>query len=53
MLVRTVGNAFASSEQIYYGDIEGEKITDISKEILDIFGLLQQVKDQNRQIVED
>lgn len=53
MLVRTVGNAFASSEQIYYGDIEGERITDISKEILDIFGLLQQVKDSNRQIVED
>lgn len=53
MLIRTVGNAFASSEQIYYGDIEGKRITDISKEILDIFGLLQQVKDPNRQIVED
>ena len=53
LLVRTVGNAFASSEQIYYGDIEGNRITDISKEIVDMFGLLQQVKEQDRQIVDE
>ena len=53
LLVRTVGNAFASSEQIYYGDIEGNRITDISKEALDMFGLLQQVEGQDKQIVDE
>ena len=53
LLVRTVGNAFASSEQIYYGDIEGNRITDISKEALDMFSLLQQVDGQDKQIVDE
>ena len=53
LLVRTVGNAFASSEQIYYGDIEGNRITDISKEALDMFGLLQQVDGQDKKIVDE
>lgn len=52
LLIQTVGSAFSSSEQIYYGDIEGDRITDISKEMVDIFGLLQQVEDQDKQIVE-
>ena len=51
LLIQTVGSAFSSSEQIYYGDIEGDRITDISKEILDIFGLLQQVEGQDKEIV--
>ena len=53
MLIQTVGSAFASSEQIYYGDIEGDRITDIPKEIVDMFGLLQQVEGQDKQIVDE
>ena len=53
LLVQTVGSAFASSEQIYYGDIEGNRITDISKEALDMFSLLQQVDGQDKQIVDE
>ncbi len=51
LLIQTVGSSFSSSEQIYYGDIAGDRITDISKEILDIFGLLQQVEGQDIEIV--
>ena len=51
LLIQTIGSAFSSSEQIYYGEIEGDRITDISKEILDIFGLLQQVEGQDKGIV--
>ena len=52
LLIQTVGSSFSSSEQIYYGDIEGYRITDISKEMLDMFGLLQQVENQDKQIVD-
>ena len=52
-LIKTLGSAFSSSEQIYYGDIEGNRITDISKEVLDMFGLLQQVEGQDKQIVDE
>ena len=52
LLIRTVGSAFASGEQIYYGDIEGDRVTDIQKEIVDIFGLLQQVEGQKETIEE-
>ena len=53
LLIQTVGSAFASSEQIYYGDIEGDRVTDISKEIVDMFGLLQQVEGQDKEIVNE
>ena len=53
LLIQTVGSAFASSEQIYYGDIEGDRVTDISKEIMDMFGLLQQVEGQDKEIVDE
>ena len=53
LLIRTVGGAFSSSEQIYYGDIEGDRVIDISKETLDMFGLLQQVKEQDKKIVDE
>ena len=53
ILIRTLGSAFSSSEQIYYGDIEGERITEISKEFVDILGLLQQAEEQEKQVVED
>ena len=53
LLIQTVGSSFSSSEQIYYGDIEGDRVTDISKEVLDIFGLLQQIEGQDEQIVDE
>ena len=53
LLIQTVGSSFSSSEQIYYGDIEGDRITDISKEVLDMFGLLQQSENQDKQIVDE
>ena len=43
-LITTMGGAFSSEEQTYYGDIEGERVTDISIDLLNIFALLQQVK---------
>ena len=52
-LIQTMGSAFSSSEQIYYGDIEGERTQDISKEVLDIFGLLQQIEGQPQEIVSE
>ena len=42
-LIQTIGNAFSSGEQIYYGDIPGETVLSVSKEIIDILGLIQQV----------
>ena len=52
-LIQTVGGAFASSEQIYYGEIDGEKIQNVSKEIIDIFGLIQQIDDIDKNIIND
>ena len=52
-LIQTVGSAFSSSEEIYYGDIEGERITDVSKEIIDMFGLLQQAENQDKEAIDE
>ena len=52
-LIKTMGSAFASGEQIYYGDIEGDRIADISKELLDMFALIQQAENQDKQIVNE
>ena len=52
-LIQTVGSAFASGEQIYYGDIEGSRVTDISKEFLDMFALIQQAENQDKQVVNE
>lgn len=46
-LIGTIGNAMASSEQIYYGDIPGESIQEVPKEIMDIFALIQQQDKDN------
>ena len=46
-LARTLGNAFSSSEVIHYGDIEKSKIIPVSKDIMDMFALLQQVKEKS------
>ena len=53
LLVQTIGSAFSSSEQIYYGDISGNQVQSISKEIVDIFGLIQQIKNIDKNIVDD
>ena len=52
-LISTMGSAFASGEQIYYGDIEGDRITDISKELLDMFALIQQPENQDKEVVNE
>ena len=46
-LARTLGNAFSSSEVIHYGDIEKSEIIPASKDIMDMFALLQQVKEKS------
>ena len=52
-LIKTLGSAFASGEQIYYGDIEGSRVTDISKEFLDMFALIQQAESQDKKVVNE
>ena len=52
-LIKTLGSAFASGEQIYYGDIEGSRVTDISKEFLDMFALIQQPENQDKEVVNE
>ena len=52
-LIKTLGSAFASGEQIYYGDIEGNRVTDISKELLDMFALIQQAESQDKEVVNE
>ena len=52
-LIKTLGSAFASGEQIYYGDIDGSRVTDISKEFLDMFALIQQAENQDKQVVNE
>ena len=53
LLVQTIGNAFSSLELIHYGDIQKDEIIDISKELVDIFALLQQMEGQDQQLVRD
>ena len=53
LLVQTIGNAFSSLELIHYGDIEKDEITDISKEMVDIFAILQQIQGQDNQVITD
>lgn len=45
-LAGTIGNAFSSSEVIHYGDIQKSEITPVSKDIMDMFALLQQAKEK-------
>ena len=52
-LIKTLGSAFASGEQIYYGAIEGSRVTDISKEFLDMFALIQQAESQDKEVVNE
>ena len=43
LLIATVGGAFSSSELIHYGDIEPGELREISKEVMDVLSLLQQM----------
>ena len=52
-LIQTIGNAFSSGEQIYYGDIPGETVLSVSKEIIDILGLIQQVNEIDNKKVDN
>ena len=42
-LIKTIGNAFSSLELVHYKDIKREEIIETKKELIDIFGLLQQM----------
>ena len=42
-LIKTIGNAFSSLELVHYKDIKQEEIIETKKELIDIFGLLQQM----------
>ena len=46
LLIQTIGNAFSSLEYIHYQKIEESEIINISKEQMDIIGLLQQLPDE-------
>ena len=47
-LIQTIGNAFSSGELIHYKDINESEIIPISKNLMDIFSVLQQVKDNDK-----
>jgi len=46
LLIQTVGSAFSSLEQIHYGNIEQDRIINVQRELVYIFGLLQQVPEE-------
>ena len=46
-LLETVGNAFSSMELVHYGDIPGDKVSEVPSKIMDMFALIQQIKDDN------
>ena len=52
-LIRTFNSAVSSVEQIYYGDIPGGvegAVVPISRTVLDMFSLIQQVKESEKEI---
>ena len=51
-LIRTIGTAFSSSELIHYGDIKGENVKKISKEMMDILSLIQQQDNNDEKVKE-
>ena len=44
-ILETVGNAFSSMELIHYGDIPGEVIQEVPSKVMDMFSLIQQIKE--------
>ena len=51
LIIKTIGSAFSSLELIHYGEIEKEEIINIPKEIVDIFALIQQVEDGDKELI--
>ena len=49
-LRETIGNAFSSTEVIHYGEIKQKEISEVQKEAIDLFALIQQIDgiDQSR-----
>lgn len=43
-LLSTIGGAFSSGELIHYKDIQSNELTQVSKEMMDVISLFQQVK---------
>ena len=52
LFIESLKFAFASSELIHYKEIPKEKIINVSKEVVDVFALLQQMPDSDQQINE-
>lgn len=48
-----IGNAFSSVELIHYKDIKKENIIEVSKEIVDVFALIQQLDNADKNKIEE
>lgn len=46
-LIATIGLAFSSGEIIHYNDIERAEMTSVSKEMMDVLSLVQQLKEKD------
>ena len=51
LIIKTIGSAFSSLELIHYGEIEKEEIINIPKEIVDIFALIQQIENGDKELI--
>ncbi|MDO5555958.1 MAG: DEAD/DEAH box helicase family protein [Clostridia bacterium] len=51
-LRQTIGNAFSSMEVIHYGEIKKSNIIEIPKEVADMFALIQQVDELDKEKIE-
>lgn len=52
LFIESLKFAFASSELIHYKEIPKEKVINVSKEVVDVFSLLQQMPNSDQQINE-
>lgn len=48
-LIATIGNAFSSGELIHYKDIKAKDIVQVSKEMMNMLSLIQQLRDENEE----
>ena len=53
LLIKTMKNTYSLSEQIYYGKIKKDEVMEISKEVMDMISLIQQVKGIDDNLVND
>ena len=47
-LIATIGSAFSSGEAIHYGEIDASEFVQVSPKMMNIFALIQQLKDKDR-----